>query len=129
MRRGWLLAIASLGLLRCSSFGGDDARGPSGPAEDASVADAPSFADASDDSAGGDSSTDGGTPCASPHALCDDFERSGPALDPARWSAELGGALHTIDSVAGATSGTSALVIAQNDAGTDSYFLQKSFAG
>jgi hypothetical protein len=125
MRRGWLLAVAALGLVRCSAFGGDDASAPAGPAaQDASVTDSPSSVDASEAS-----TSDAGSPCATPHALCDDFERSGPALDPARWSTELGAALHSIDSVAGATSGTSALVIAQNDGGTDSYFLQKSFAG
>ncbi len=71
----------------------------------------------------------GPTPCTGSHALCDDFERGNPAFVSPLWGADEGVAFHTIGTELGATSGTRALVIGQNDGGTDFYYLKKSFTG
>jgi hypothetical protein len=110
MRRWCMLVPAVLAATaHCASFG-----------EDPGVA-----ADAGSDSA----LDSGASTCASPHALCDDFERDGPPFDKTRWSSEDGVAGHAIGASLGAVSPTRALVMRQGDGGLDRYMLAKTFAG
>lgn len=87
VRAGWLcLAGMTLaaGVVHCSSFGSDGAAEPS--PVDGGSGDSPSANDATPGTDGGT----GGSLCSSPHALCDDFNRSGSPFDSMRWGTELG---------------------------------------
>lgn len=111
--------IAAACVVHCSSFGSDigsasPVDGDTGSMRDSATVDAMPGTDAGP----------GGSLCASPHALCDDFNRPGSPFDVSRWSTALGdgGALTT---PAYATS--PALVVAAT--GGDGYHLQKNIMG
>lgn len=106
------VSVATVGA--CASF-----RSTSDPGE------ADSGIDASDVTSNADGGTDGSL-CASPHALCDDFNRAGSPLDPARWGAALGDA-GVLDTPSFATS--PALVVDVGPTGSGSYRLQKTIPG
>src|SRR4029079_1257833 len=107
------LIIAILGV-ECGSFSGND----------------PSAAEGGVDAAGPDSAdalpgTDAPL-CSAPHALCDDFNRTGSPLDSSRWSRELGdGGVLAVPAFATSP----ALLVSVGPTGAQRYFVEKTIGG
>ncbi len=121
-----VLASIATALARCSSFDDSPANVPDASTDSPGERDG--FVDAVQAGDGGLDAREGGaSPCTTTHALCDDFDRPGPALDTTRWSNENGTARHELDETR-AVSFPKALLVALEAQGAV-YHLQKNITG